>query len=297
MRVRFLEFLTSLVKKLQLIRVKQLPPPKLGFGEDKATKFILTIWKKELLDKSWPDLVSCYDAISVKIVDGSTPYRHSDAKKIFSKIASEAIEHHGWGFHYCTTSQDARAEAAAAAEACLSVGVVAYHWNAEKFWENGVNPVNSAITFAKAFKAAAPGIKLYANCFSSPVTNPMLADFDYFEPMLYGTRRSTIEKKFSSRLGRDDIDSSKKSAMVGTGRKDEGNSRRAWGYLSPAKGRTKPFGLAQLIATYRPISVNFFRAGRAGGEDIMVEGNTINPSLGEQVLFIREFLQEEVDCG
>ena len=49
-------------------------------------------------------------------------------------------------------------------------------------------------------------------------------------------------------------------------------------------------GLAQLIVKHKPYSVNFFRAGIADGEDIMVIKNSINPTLSEQVTTIKDAL-------
>jgi hypothetical protein len=260
--------------------------------QKKKTSYVLTIWRRSLLNKDWTLYLGGFDAISIKAVDGAAFYNLQDAADMAAKVESHALQLHLWGFHYCTHMITARDEAQRAVEACQRLGAKAYHWNAEKQWASSGDPVAYAKEFATYFKVELPKVDLYANCFADPVTEDMLSNFDYFEPMLYGTRRATIEKKFNSFFGRTDIPKSKLCAMVGTGRKDGSNSARAWGYLKPSKGRDTPSGLAQLVYRWKPKSINFFRAGMAGGEDMMIKGNTINPSLGEQVAYIRKYNQE-----
>lgn len=255
-----------------------------------TTKIILTIWQKRLLNPHWWDHIEGFDAISIKCVDGDSFYSMRDALSMGSIVLDKGLELHAWGFHYCLNRKDTVEEAKAAANACKKMGASAYHWNAEKHWAGGEDPVGCGKVFAQTFKGLLPDVELYANCFSSHATVDLLLFMDRYEPMLYGTRRQTIENKFESKLGGDDIPDDKKCAMVGTGRKDANNPKRAWGYLNPSKGRTTPMGLAQLIVKHKPYSVNFFRAGIADGEDIMVIKNSINPTLSEQVTTIKDAL-------
>ena len=258
-----------------------------------TTKLILTIWQKKLLNPRWEEHIEGFDAISIKCVDGDAFYHMREVLAMSTAVLVRGLELHGWGFHYCLNRDEAVKEAEAAAAACKRMGASAYHWNAEKHWAGGDDPVGCGKVFAQTFKMILPDVELYANCFSSHATTDLLVFMDRYEPMLYGTRRKTIENKFNSKLGRDDIPDEKKCAMVGTGRRDVNNSKRAWGYLNPSKGRSTPLGLAQLAVAFKPHSINFFRAGIADGEDIMVVGNTINPSLSEQAKHIRSLLTEE----
>ena len=257
------------------------------------TKFILTIWQKKLLNPNWEDHIEGFDAISIKCVDGDAFYHMREVLAMSSAVLAKGLELHGWGFHYCLNRNDAVEEAKAAANACKRLGASAYHWNAEKHWAGGEDPIGCGKAFAQTFKEMLPDVDLYANCFSSHATTDLLLFMDRYEPMLYGTRRQTIENKFKNKVEREDIPDDKICAMVGTGRKDANNPKRAWGYLNPSKGRTEPMGLAQLVTKYKPYSINFFRAGIADGEDIMVMGNTINPTLSEQVMTIKESLRSE----
>lgn len=266
---------------------------KVPIVDEPATKLILTVWKKSLLSPNWHEYIDAFNAISIKCVDGDSLYRMRDAISLSSVVLEKGLELHAWGFHYCLDSGTSKREAETAAAACIKLGASAYHWNAEKHWVGGDDPVGCGKIFAQTFKEILPDVELYANCFSSHASTDLLVFMDRYEPMLYGTRRQTIENKFNSKLGREDIPDEKKCAMVGTGRKDINNSKRAWGYLNPSKGRRKPLGLAQLVVQFKPYSINFFRAGIADGEDIMLVGNTINPSLPEQVKQIRSLLKEE----
>lgn len=266
-----------------LARSKPEPEP--------VTRIILTIWKKTLLCSDWAERIGVYDAVSVKAADGSSQFHPKDVESMVSEIASVGVPLHLWGFHYCLTPREAREEAQRAAEECVRHSAVAYHWNAEKQWAAGGSPAESAIEFATVFRGAAPGVELFANCFHSQASTTMLSHFDYFEPMCYGTRRRTISRHMDTRIGRRDLPDAKKAVMVGTGRLEVGRDDRSWGYL---EGKGLNAGLIQLVLKHRPAWVNFFRAGRADGEDIMVAANNINPALSEQANRIREALDGAV---
>jgi hypothetical protein len=258
-----------------------------------STKFILTIWLKSQLNKDWPILINGFDALSIKVCDGSKAYRKKDAAELTSVADELNMEAHGWGFHYCTSEDTARVEGEVAAGLCEELSLSAYHWNAEKQWAGSEEPERNAIAFAETFKIHAPDVLLFANCFNAPVTKEMIGFFDYYEPMIYGTRISTISSKFTKRFGTPSMPKSKRCAMVGTGRKNTKNSKQAWGYLNSTGRDDARHGLDRLVPTFKPTYLNFFRAGLVGKEDIMVEANDINPVLSEQIKVIKESLSGE----
>jgi hypothetical protein len=262
--------------------------------QKKTPRFILTVWQKSSLADNWTDLTGGFDAVSVKAVDGKDPYKFQDAAAMAAEAEAVGLDVHTWGFHYCASVKRAKSEAEAAVEACEKLNAKAYHWNAEKTWDASADPEKFAVAFAEAFKNMAPNVDLYANCFSSKVTSYMLESFDYYEPMIYGTRRTTIASKFSKRFSSPDIPNDKRCAMVGTGRKQKDNTRQAWGYLKAAKGSTGTNGLDALVKANKPASINFFRGGRIDGEDMMSESNSINPSLSDQIKHIKQYLKDGI---
>ena len=256
-------------------------------GKKYNPKFILTIWIKTQLHKDWEMFVQGFDVLSVKVCDGSKPYKKKNAAEIAASADSLNMEAHGWGFHYCTNEEDARKEAEVAAGLCEELSLTGYHWNAEKQWAGSEDPEENAVAFAETFKLHAPDVTLFANCFSAPVTKEMMVYFDYYEPMIYGTRISTIANKFQKRFSAPRIPAGKRCVMVGTGRKNTKNSKQAWGYVNSTGDGFKQHGLDRLIPNFKPTFVNFFRAGLIGKEDIMVTPNDINPVLSKQIKIIR----------
>lgn len=250
-------------------------------------KFILTIWAKSQLHKDWEMYIGGFDVLSVKICDGNKAYKKRNAAEIVSIANERNLEAHGWGFHYCRTVDESKTEAEAAAGLCEELSLSGYHWNAEKHWAAVEDPEACAIAFAETFKLHAPNVELFANCFSAPVTKQMMEHFDYYEPMIYGTRISTISAKFKQRFSTPGISGPKRCAMVGTGRKNDKNTKQAWGYLKSTGNAPEQHGLDRLIPNFKPTYINYFRAGLIGKEDIMVEPNDINPVLSEQISAIR----------
>ena len=250
------------------------------------TEFILTIWKKELLADNWTDFVSAFDTISIKAVDGDSLYKKKEVPGLVQQVRSLGKTVHLWGFHFCTSEETSRAEARVAARACNMHKAVAYHWNAEKHWDNSVSPELNGMAFADEFKKCAPDVELIANCFNGAATGELLERFDVFEPMCYGTKAATIASKIRNRMRREDVPGCKRGIMVGTGRKH--GEHQAWGFYETNSAAVP--GLKDLVVETCPVVVNFFRAGVADGEDIMVEGNDLNPALNEQVLGIKEAL-------
>ena len=253
--------------------------------EEPPTKYILTVWKKSLLSIDWHERISGFDVISLKAVDGDHLYHNENVREMARVVDKQKKELHLWGFHYCTSEEMAKAEAIIAVNACKSVNATGYHLNAEKQWANSSEPQDNARVFAQTFKSMLPATALYANCFNTETTDEVLEWFDYFEPMIYGTKISTIANKFENRMSRD-IPDAKKAVMVGTGRKN--GDTQAWGYLHDKDGVR---GLVSLVKEFQPVSVNFFRAGRADEEDIMVRPNRINPRLNDQVKMLKEECQ------
>ena len=266
-------------------------------GKRYSPKFILTIWIKSQLNRDWKMYVQGFDVLSVKICDGKKSYKKKNAAEIVAAADELNKEAHGWGFHYCESIEDAKAEAEAAAGLCEELSLSGYHWNAEKQWAGSEDPDAYAIAFAETFKLHAPNVSLFANCFSAPVSKEMMQYFDYYEPMIYGTRISTIATKFKKRFSTPRIPSSKRCAMVGTGRKNPKNPKQAWGYVKSTGRSPEKFGLDRLVPSFKPVYINFFRAGLIGKEDIMVEGNDINPVLSKQIEIIKAgFSGESKKC-
>ena len=254
-------------------------------------KFVLTVWKKELLNPEWTSNIEGFDVVSVKVADGVKEYHKEDAAEVIEAASSAGKEVHGWGFHYSTSEDYARKEGEVAAGLCESLSLSGYHWNAEKEWAASDEPDDNAIAFAQSFRLRAPGVKLFANCFNTPVNEVMLAHYDYYEPMIYGTRISTIAGKFQKRFGTPSIDESKRCAMVGTGRINTKNTKQAWGYLNSTGSDFDESGLDRLVRDFKPTYLNFFRAGIIDGEDIMMAPNDINPVLSEQVTVIKDSIK------
>lgn len=274
-----MSFFNSMIRAIKNTMPKRYQP-----------KFILTIWMKSQLHKDWTMFVQGFDVLSVKICDGTKSYKKKNAAEIVATATDMGMEAHGWGFHYCLSIEDAKAEAEAAAGLCEELSLSGYHWNAEKQWAAVEDPDSCAIAFAETFKLHAPNVSLFANCFSAPVTKEMMEHFDYYEPMIYGTRISTISTKFKKRFSTPGIPGHKRCAMVGTGRKNPKNLKQAWGYVKSTGKDAKQHGLDKLIPSFKPTYVNYFRAGLIGKEDIMVEPNDINPVLSEQIKLIKSAL-------
>jgi hypothetical protein len=274
-------------------RIRELARRRVEMSKRKpSTLLILTIWKKSLLADNWLDLVGGFDAISLKVADGDKAFRATEVREMASDVRSAGLLVHAWGFHRCESVGAARKEGGAAAKAALSAGAVAYHWNAEKQWANAPNTQDTALAFAKAFRNRAPSLELYANCFNGPVDAAIIEAFDVVEPMCYGTKASTIANKINGRMTRDDAPKDKLAVMVGTGRLNGAVHGQAWGYHST--GSEDVPGTLELALKHRPVAINYFRAGVADGEDIMLSGNSVNMRLCDQAQQIRAALDGAV---
>ena len=253
--------------------------------------FILTIWRESQLADGWEEQLGNFDAVSIKIMDGTRIYDSRGVDVLMSSLKGSPVDVHGWGYHYCQEPARARDEAIATAIRCQELGISHYHWNAEKHWKAGISPVdNNAIAFAKEFQKQMPSIRLYANCFNAQTTPKMAKHFNYFEPMCYGTKRKTIASKVEKRMSGKPFPAARTGIMVGTGRPNGSSPGQYWGYVSPPDGKGEPLGLAQLAAICKPAFINFFRAGEIDGQDMLMEGNAVNPKLSEQIGLILDAL-------
>ena len=258
------------------------PPPVMP-----STRFIATIWKKSHLSDGWENQLGQFDAVSIKAVDRERLHEIESAREVAARVRSAGGTVHAWGFHDCVDWNDAVLEARTAVRAVKDLNASAYHWNAEKDWSESSNPPWFGAVFAREFKKELPDVTLFANCFRSPVDAEMISHFDQYEPMLYGTRSSTIASKFDKEFARSDVVAEKMSVMVGTGRLEDGRHTRAWGYLDDVHASP---GLASLVSSHQPGWVNFFRVGKISGHDMLMDGNDINPALPEQIVAIKNRL-------
>lgn len=281
--IKFLNAISEIFRDYKRRELVRTPPPRM------RTKLILTIWRRSQLADNWVALADGFDAVSIKCADRDHLFAKDDAPAMAHQAREAGLEVHGWGFHYCESPGVALEEARAAAEGARSIGAVAYHWNAEKQWFNSLAPQESAIAFATTFKEAAPGIELYANCFQAGVTAELSSHFDFIEPMCYGTKVATIASKINKRMTTwPEAPTEKVGWMVGTGRMN--GETQAWGYFE-TDSQDVP-GLLELAMKHHPTSINFFRAGMADGEDIMVSSNKFNPTLGDQAKRLRAELSK-----
>lgn len=250
---------------------------------DTPPERILTVWRKEHLHEGWQSVLDGFSAVSMKIVDGGSPYQTKNAAAVIKGTREAGLEAHGWGFHYCRDGGEAIKEGEAVAKAMIEHGLNHYHWNAEKQWAGGPSPSKFGKLFADTLRDALPSVVIYANCFHKYMTDELTSAFDVMEPMCYGTKITTIAKHWKRRVGT--LPEDKRGVMCGTGRLEAPNSKRAWGYLDSV-GKTP--GLVALSAQYAPRSINWFRAGTIHGQDMMIDRNKLNPVLSEQANAIKE---------
>jgi hypothetical protein len=198
---------------------------------------------------------------------------------IADHAAGLGIERHGWGFHYCPDVRAAALEGHAAAELARSAGVAWYWWNAEKHWSGGADPVAAAAAFVGAFRAMTPDLELRIgfNGFwlgRKADRAAVFALFDAAIPMCYGTRRSTIARKFRTRG--DELAAAELphgwGLMVGSGR--AANARQYWGYFNDGGSQA---GTGTLVGELGPEWLAWWYG--AGSEGMLTEGNRLNPAI------------------
>jgi hypothetical protein len=262
-------------------------------GRRRRPAGVAVIYVAAALPDDWAGQLGAFWAVSVKCADGASPWRVETARELLGTAERAGCQRQGWGFHYCTSIDQAAAEGAVAGAVAAELDLSAYYWNAEKHWAGtqgqagAADPPATAIAFARAFKAAAPwGCKLAWNAFTSETaawfgrpglvldTPQAVAHFDVWAPMIYGTSAGTVARKWRSRVfkWRDRFPRMLVAPMIGSGRQASASS--AWGYLwDQASGP----GLASLEAERSTDWLAFWLG--PGSESQWAEGNAINPSV------------------
>lgn len=254
----------------------------------KGPRLIITSWKAKDLPPDWASAAkgSGFYGVSKKVIQGDQLWRPGEASQVYSQGDAAGLKRHGWGWHFIRTPEEAIAEGQAAAQAALDLGLKAYWVNAEKYWA-GVegepptpNPPRELSTFVQAFRSVAPRVELIFNGFSwsktsdgRPLLTPeVLALFDAFGPMNYGTTRKTIAKKYRSRAARARELGIGYAPMVGTGR--VGSDGKIWGFSESGPGGP---GIVELAKADPPQYLAFWYG--AGSKNMLTGGSSANPPL------------------
>jgi len=258
-----------------------------GAGGGARPMGVITNWREKYLPTGWPELAKAggFHAVSTKIVDGASSFHPDEAARVFAKADAAGLRRHGWGWHNLRDDGEATLEAQRAAQEATRYGVDAYWVNAEKVWTGTedaaptANPERAMTVFVEEFRRGAPGVELIFNGYSSPFTSDgrpaltpaLLARFDAFGPMNYGTKRSTPANKYRSRSARAKSAGVEFAPMHGTGRVAKNGS--VWGFNSG------PDGLLELVTADPPKYLAFWYG--PGSEDMLAHGSSANPSLSE----------------
>jgi len=256
----------------------------LGGRAARRTRYGIVVWQLSQLPAGWADLFAkqAWDFVSIKVCDGRRQFKPDDVFAMVRELRQRGVAVHGWGFHYCRTVEAAVAEARVAAHVCNHYGLSDYHWNAEKHWSGSDDRVRAAVAFAREFHRLAPQTLLWANCYSGPMTREILRScgvrpcFDVWEPMMYGTRASTIDRHTRRRLnkfGGAGEAQVPRAMMVGTGKTD--SEGQTWGFFND---RGAVPGLLTLVQREQPYAVSYWRA-----PSNLLTGNAENPSVAEQL--------------
>lgn len=259
------------------------------------TQFWLTIYGESSLPSEWPENAIAFDAWSVKLMqDSGKDLRGSAAasrERVLAAARARQIAVHGWHYSSSSDVESAWREGRAAATAAGRFGVSAYHWDAEAALKRSRDPIAVILAFESAWRNECD-LPLYYNGFTSVrltsgkvvnlITPDVIRRYDGFEPMLYGTHPSTIARKWTRHLGSAWLPPDKRRAMVGTGRMAPNG--QVWGFLRRHDGHPGLLDIAQRI---RPASINFFRSI----EQMLSDGNKVNPPLWEQVALLRQALR------
>ena len=257
-----------------------------GAGAQRPTG-VLTVWREKYLPPGWPQLAKAGDfgAVSMKVVDGTGQFQPTEAARVIAAARAAGLRAFGWGWHNLRTDQEAIAEAQRAAAEVKRHGLEAYSVNAEKVWTGTEdqpktpNPARAMAVFVDEFRRLAPGVELIFNGYSSEYTSDgrpaltpdVLARFDTFGPMNYGTKRSTISNKYRSRSARARAAGVQYAPMHGTGRVAKNGA--VWGF------NQGPDGLLQLVREDPPKYLAFWYG--PGSEDMLAHGSFANVSLSE----------------
>jgi len=244
------------------------------------TRLGVTVWRGSHVD-DFDELIAAQpDFVSVKVCERALPFKLREQEPLLGSLAQHNQVTHGWGWHELQTVAAAWREAEAAAAACRRYGFSDYHANLERKW--GALPLEqrhvTSCAFVGRLRARAPGVRVWANSFTGPMTAELVQQFDVFEPMLYATRRTTQARHVRKRLQRfaRELPELPVSAMIPTGRLD--TAGRVWGWWN---GRD---GWLDLLERNRPYAVNWYRWG------LNDSGNSRNPGVAYQIASLRSAL-------
>jgi hypothetical protein len=248
---------------------------------------VLTVWREKYLPPNWPQLARAgeFGAVSMKVVDGTGQFQAAEAARVIAQARAAGLKAFGWGWHNLRTTKEALAEAARAATEVNRHNLKAYSVNAEKVWTGTEdqpkteNPAQAMAVFVDEFRRLAPGVELIFNGYSSEYTSDgrpalipeVLAKFDAFGPMNYGTKRSTISNKYRTRSARARAAGVDFAPMHGTGRVAKNGA--VWGF------NQGPDGLLQLVREDPPKYLAFWYG--PGSEAMLAQGSSANVSLSE----------------
>ena len=256
-------------------------------GAGPKPRLVITSWREKYLPPGWAKKAKAagFHAVSQKIADGTGAFQPAEALSVYAKADAAGLKRHGWGWHNLRNPGEAQAEAVNAAQLARQHGVGVYWVNAEKVWSGTEdqpkteNPEREMGTFVDTFRANAPGIKLAFNGYSGEKTSDgrrlatpeLLAQFDYFAPMNYGTKVGTISNKYRTRSARAKAAGVGFAPMHGTGR--VANNGAVWGFAGG------PEGLVALELA-DPSDYLAFWYG-PGSENMLEYGSSANPPLAQ----------------
>lgn len=246
------------------------------------------MWKTSLLPDGWRSTLSAFSFVVARIVTGKSDVAaDTGAIDIFAAAEAAGAERWGWGWGYLRDAEAAASEGVAAGKAAKKYAVKVYVLNAEKhaFGKEGEPkpadiPGNFA-AFASAFRAHAPGVLLSYGGYSqvmvgSSVLDSIVGLFDAWGPMVYGTKRSTIAKKWANEYARARTAGIWFTPITGTGR-TEAASGATWGFAYGSGGDP---GLVELQADMPAEAIQpFCGGGTPTGGSMLVAGNAQNPPL------------------
>ncbi len=248
------------------------------------------------MEPGWQAKIGAFDALSIKIADGTrSDFRRGQAVSVLNDATAAGVERHAWGYHYCRTEEAARREGFAAGKAASSVGAACYYMNLEKHWA-GVwgsprtdDPEGAALAFIGAFDDATCGdVGIAWNGFAREsvwkgrrfCTERVLSRCSAWVPMCYGSihRRNARAAKWRGRL-----DGIVHGAMVASGRLNrEGR---------PTIRQTGRRSLDRFLDEVAPDMCAVWYGSGARG--MLTEGNRINRPWCE---YIRDRI-ERGGCG
>lgn len=243
------------------------------------------LWKLSLLPSGWAGYLGAYSFANVRINSGTQDDgSRVGAGEMFGAADAAGLARHGWGWGYLRDAAAATAEGTKAGQLAQKYGITVYVLNAEKhaFGKEG-EPAPADIRgnferFAAAFRAHAPGVLLSYGGYSQAMVGSSILDqivglFDVWGPMVYGTKRSTIAKKWRNEHDRARGAGKLYAPIVGSGRFDPGAGY--WGFTY--SDQTSP-GLLDLQAQSPADWIQPFIGGGGAG-DMLIEGNDVNPAL------------------